>query len=295
MFELVHLKGNSYYIQSPVQVGVYKLNETEVILFDSGSDKDSAKRIKRQLDEQGWTVKTIFNTHHHADHIGGNKYMQDMYNCDIYVPGMDIHFTEESTLEAIALFGGHPFKELHHKFLMADSSIVKALTLEVLPDGIEIIDLKGHSPCQVGYRTKDNVVYLADAISSREILEKYGIGYNWDIANTLDTIEYIKTLEADSFVPCHIKPLTTDEMHELAEYNSEVIKGIADKICEFLKTPMIVDDLLQKLFEFYNMQMNVRQYVLISSTVKSYLTYLKESGRVGIKIENNKFYWEAIG
>ena len=35
MYELVQAKGDSYYIQSPAKIGVFRLNETAVCLIDS--------------------------------------------------------------------------------------------------------------------------------------------------------------------------------------------------------------------------------------------------------------------
>ena len=77
MYELIQLADSSYYIECPAKIGIYRINETEVAAIDSGSDKDAAKKVLRVLNENGWKLKAIYNTHSHADHIGGNKYLQD--------------------------------------------------------------------------------------------------------------------------------------------------------------------------------------------------------------------------
>ena len=41
MYELIQAKGSSYYIESPAKAGLVRLNDTEVCLIDSGSDKDA--------------------------------------------------------------------------------------------------------------------------------------------------------------------------------------------------------------------------------------------------------------
>ena len=40
--------------------------------------------------------------------------------------------------------------------------------------------------------------------------------------------------------------------------------------------------------------MNFEQYALVGSTVKSYLTWLKEKGRVEAIFENNLLLWKAV-
>ena len=42
------------------------------------------RKILKIMDEQGWTVKGIITTHSNADHIGGNKIIQERSNCNIY-------------------------------------------------------------------------------------------------------------------------------------------------------------------------------------------------------------------
>ena len=74
MFELVQVGKNTYYIESPVKIGIYKMNETDICLIDTGNDKSMAKRIDSIAQANGWTIKKIINTHSHADHCGGNAY-----------------------------------------------------------------------------------------------------------------------------------------------------------------------------------------------------------------------------
>lgn len=71
MYELIQAKGSSYYIESPAKVGLVRLNDTEVCLIDSGSDKDAGRKVRQHLDANGWRLAAIYNTHSNADHIGG--------------------------------------------------------------------------------------------------------------------------------------------------------------------------------------------------------------------------------
>ena len=70
---------------------------------------------------------------------------------------------------------------------MAQESGAEYLTEDVLPEGLKIINLPGHFFDMVGFRTGDDVVYLADCLSSKETLEKYQIGVLYDVENYLKT------------------------------------------------------------------------------------------------------------
>lgn len=292
MYELVQIAENSYYIQSPAKIGLVKLNDTDVCLIDSGNDKDAGRKVRQLLDANDWRLTAIYNTHSNADHIGGNQYLQKQTGCKIYAPGIDCDFTRHPVLEPSFLYGGFPPKDLKHKFLMAQESNAEYLTEAALPDGFQLIPLPGHFFDMVGFRNTDNVVYLADCLSSKETLEKYQIGFIYDVAAYLDTLEMVKKLEAKIFVPAHAE--ATENIAPLAQLNIDKVNEIAEKITTLCVTPFCFEQILKKLFSEYDLQMNFEQYVLVGSTVRSYLSWLKDTGRISAGFENNMLLWERI-
>ncbi len=292
MYELIQISEHDYYIQSPAKIGLVKLNDTEVCLIDSGNDKDAGRKVKKILDEHGWTLKAVYNTHSNADHIGGNKYLQGQTGCEIYAPGIECDFTRHPILEPSLLYGGYPCKDLRHKFLLAQESDAEYLTKETLPEGFELLPLPGHFFDMAGFRTPDDNVYLADCLSSRETLEKYQIGFIYDVAAYLNTLEKVKTLKARLFVPAHAE--AAEDITELAQYNIDKVNEIADKIVSLCKEPLGFEVILQRLFTEYGLVMNFEQYVLVGSTVRSYLAWLKDTGRLNAVFEKNLLLWEKI-
>lgn len=290
MYELIQVSEQSYYIQCPAKIGLVRQNDTAVVLIDSGSDKDAGRKVRQILDKNGWHLTAIYNTHSNADHIGGNKYLQAQTGCKIYAPGIECAFTKYPILEASFLYGGFPCKDLRHKFLLAPESEAEYLTAEALPEGFEIIPLPGHFFDMAGYRTGDGVVYLADCLSSRATLDKYGIPFVYDVAAYLETLEKVKTMTARMFVPAHAE--ATEEIAPLAQYNIEKVLEIGEKITELCARPQSFEALLQKLFGAYGLTMNFEQYVLVGSTVRSYLAWLKDTGRVNAGFDENMLLWE---
>ena len=292
MYELNHITGNSYYIQSPSKMGLVKLNDTDVCLIDSGNDKDAGRKMRQLLDANGWHLTAIYNTHSNADHIGGNRYLQGQTKCKVYAQGIECDITRHPVLEPAFLYGGFPPKDLRHKFLMAQESDAQELTGAVLPEGFELLQLPGHFFHMVGFRSPDDVVYLADCLSSRETLEKYQIGFIYDVAAYLDTLEKVKTMQAAAFVPAHAE--VTEDIAPLAQYNIDKVHEIADHIVELCTEPIIFEELLKKLFDNYGLTLTFEQYVLVGSTVKSYLAWLKDTGQLTVLFEDNRLLWRRV-
>ena len=99
---------------------------------------------------------------------------------------------------------------------------------------------------------------------------------------------------ADVFVPAHAE--ATSEISELAQLNIDKVNEIADNIVRILDgspAGLIFETILKKLFEHYNLVMNFEQYVLVGSTVKSYLAYLKDAGRISAEFESNMLIWKS--
>ncbi|MCX4357237.1 MAG: MBL fold metallo-hydrolase [Oscillospiraceae bacterium] len=291
MFELHQVGEHTFFIESPAKIGVY-LAGNGAYLIDSGNDKDTGRRIRKILDDKGWQLRGIINTHSNADHIGGNRYLQQQTGCKIFSAGIEKAFTENPILEPSFLYGGFPCKELRHKFLLAAESKVTDFSDGDFPSGLEIIPLGGHFFNMTGFRTPDDVVFLADCLSSRGTLAKYRIGFIYDIAEYLNTLERVKEMTARMFVPSHAA--VTDNIADLAQYNIDKVNEIADRITVICKTPIGFERILQSLFTEYGLKMTFEQYVLVGSTVRSYLAWLHDTGRLGVDFEDNMMLWSRI-
>lgn len=292
MYELIPVAPHTYYIQSPAKIGVVETSDGHVVLIDSGNDKEAGRKVRQHLDRQGWTLDAIYNTHSNADHIGGNAYLAKQTGCALYAPGIEAAFTQHPILEPALLYGGYPMKALRHKFLLAQESDAQPLTPEHLPAGFELIPLPGHFFDMIGLRTPDDVVFLADCLSSQATLDKYQISYVYDVAAYLDTLERIKEMQATLFVPAHAD--ATDNIAPLAQYNIDKVNEIAGHILDFCAAPHTFEEVLQHLFTSYDLAMTFEQYALVGSTVRNYLSWLLDSERLSATFTDNRLLCQRV-
>ena len=56
---------------------------------------------------------------------------------------------------------------------------------------------------------------------------------------------------------------------------------------------MTGEELLKKLFDAYGLTLNFDQYVLVGSTLRSYLAWLKSRSRVQPEFAANRLLWRS--
>ena len=292
MYELVQAGEKSYYIDCPSKIGVYLADGNNAYLIDSGNSKDTGKKVRKILDGQGWALRGIINTHSHADHIGGNKYLQEQTGCKVFAGGIEGAFTQYPVLEPSFVYGGYPCGDLRHKFLMAGESNVSGLDDPDFPSELKVIPLPGHTFDMVGILTPDGTAFVADCVSSPETLEKYQVSFIYDVAAYLETLDKVEHMEAKLFIPAHAQPCT--DMSSLAEVNRQKVHEIEGKILELLTGPVCFDELLKAIFDSYGLAMSFEQHCLVGSTLRSYLSWLRDRGLIEPDFTGNMLSWRRI-
>jgi glyoxylase-like metal-dependent hydrolase (beta-lactamase superfamily II) len=290
-FEL--LAGRTYVARGPSNVGLYDSGEGRAILIDSGNDDDAGKRLLRAAEAMGLRISLIANTHSHADHCGGNAYLQGKTGCGIAATRTEAAFVERPSLEPSYVWGAFPLPPLRNKFLMAKPSRVTEIAVPPCPlagTDIRVLPLPGHSFEMVGYLTPDKVFFAADTVASPEILDKYEVFFLYDVAAHLSTLDELSRVEADWFVPSHAAP--TRDTRQLVEYNKGKIFEIAAFLLETCATPATPEELLVRLSIRFGIELNHTQYVLMGSALRSYLAWLAGKKELASRLEGGRLLFE---
>lgn len=292
MYELIQAAEHTWYIQCPAKMGLWVPDGQTAVLIDSGGDKDAGRKVQKTLEAQGWTLGCILNTHANADHNGGNALLQQRLQAPAFAPGIDAAITTYPILEPAFLYGGYPPKPLRNKFLLAQPSRCQTLTEENLPEGLTMLPLPGHFFDMCGFGTADGVWFLADCLTSETVIEKYHVQFLYDVAGYLDTLDKVSRLEGRLFIPAHAE--ATEDIRPLAEKNRQKVLEILDVVRGLCREPRMFEDILQGLFAHYQLTMDFSQYVLVGSTLRSYLAYLLDNGGAEAEFMDNRLLWRAV-
>ncbi|KAJ50611.1 glyoxylase-like metal-dependent hydrolase (beta-lactamase superfamily II) [Clostridium tetanomorphum] len=292
--ELIKIKGNTYYINAPTNIGVYIFKNKNCILIDTGINTSHAKKIDEVLIENGLHPKYIVNTHNHIDHCGGNHYFQNNYpGCLVYTSAKEKLFMENIELCPQMLYGSLPIKGLYrvNKSFTVDFVLDYGIN-KINDEKFQVLPLKGHTDEQIGFITPEKVCFLGDSIFSHEIIEKYSLPYLYDIEESIKTLKSIKEIDADFFLVGHSNNLLDkSEIPALVHKNLKNIENYIDQILELLDQPLTKEDLLQNIVILNDLPMNFTQYHLNLSAVSAFISYLYNKDLVDSSIEDGKLYF----
>ncbi len=294
MMELMKLTDKTYYIRNVTQIGIYVAGGGRAWIIDTGVDKIVGKRILKIVKEQGWQVGGIVNTHSHADHIGGNAAIQEAAHCPILASRIESGFIESPELEGAVLYGGRPGGLLSGKFYRAQPSQLEG-DWSALPQGLSVFPLYGHAGGMVGVRTDDGVCFIGDAVLDEATLQKHPVSYTYDVEGFLRTLDWLdQNLQGKLVVPSHA-PVTSDVTALTAVTRRNAMANIAllEDICA--GGPVRVEEIYKTVFDHYGIECDFGSYQLNSSTLRGYLSYLCDQGRIQPVVAQNVLYFEKAG
>lgn len=310
--KLKKLIDSCYSLLSDTNIGIIaskneKTKINEIYLVDSGETDFSGEQILTALDSLflkktgGYEVKAILNTHSHADHSGGNAFIFEKTHCKIYSPFNEIGGMINPFLESAVVWGGKPIKEIANDYYVMKKSIptdtITAETEICLFDNAKItfFPLPGHYFEMFGiiYTNKngEKAFFTGDAFLGRKHIAKYSIPFLYDVKEFLKTLEILPTVKANFYIPSHGDVLT--RLDETVEMNKVAILSTITCILNILqKGDATFEEILKQLSDNYEIALKLPQYVLIGSTLRSYLTYLSDDGKIKYYIKDNKMFYK---
>jgi len=297
--EMKKISERVYYIPNPANIGVVKDGEKSAILIDSGLDDDTGKKVLRLLEENGLVPKAIINTHSHADHCGGNKYIKEKTGARIYAPEVESAIIQYPSLEPLYLFSGaNPLKDLQNKFLMAQPSnvdyVIKKGERKLRFDEIElgIVPLPGHAPNQIGVEA-DEVLFCTDSLFSEDVIKRHKIPFYADIDRTRETLKFLRDSQYKFYVPSHAEP--RESLTELVDANLEAIEGVERYILEGFHGRKTTEQILKETCDHYQLKMKgTQQYYLMNTAVMAYLSSLHGRGKLKADVRDNSLFWDKV-
>lgn len=304
--------------------------EDSIFLIDTGSSSEDAKNLLASLEEifPNKKIEAIFNTHSHSDHCGGNAYIVEKTNCKVCAPNLESLIMQFPYLTGALYWGGMPFESLAEQsfvnqvankvdftlpltaeveksaqnFLNEAKTSLKELKvssqkIELDELCIEIISLPGHFFDQVGFLVTDKsenkkVFFLGDGFFGIPLLKRFWIPFIYEPEDFRKSIEKIEEIYADFYVPGHGDFCTFENLEAIAEFNIIVTLEFEKLIKKLLlKKPQTQEELLKSVADYASLELKESNYILIGTTLRSYLSSMNKRGILEHKLEKNRLVW----
>ncbi len=293
---LKKIRGNTYYIHGATNIGVYAFKNKNCVLIDTGINNTVARRIERVLIDNRFHPKYIINTHSHLDHCGGNNYFLENYpGCILYASKGESIFMENPEFTSYTLFASSGLKSMKGMNNPIEVDYILEYGINKIDnDKFNVIPLRGHSIEQIGIITENKVCFLGDSIFSDAILEKYSLPFIYSVEDFLETLCYIKDIDADCFVLSHSDYIySREEIGALADRNIENVEYYCDLCLTLLEQPLTREQLLKNVTILKELPMDRNKYYINFAAISAFISYLYNKGAVDTFLEDGVMYYYA--
>ncbi len=282
--ELENISGNTYYFSGSTCIGMYREGK-KVTLVDTGIDDNKIRKIFNYLNEESLFIENVIITHSHADHAGGNDFLQKRGFTRFFSSEMEAFILKHPDFFPYILFGSSYPEFLNTKF------IVPSKTEHVYPvsslKNFTILEFEGHSFQMVVLKTMDNIVFLADTMFSEKILEKHPIPFHIDTEKYLDAMVKASDIDADGYLISHGGYYKT--ISDLKKINVGAVEKIQELIEKNL--PETIENIYSLVLKELNIQIKEPwEYFLNRVPFLAIVKNLEKNRRIFMESKENKIF-----
>lgn len=287
----IHVAGNTYVLDLPIlHLPYYKLNETDIILLDTGLKRDHEALLLSFLETENLRVSGILCTHAHIDHVGNAAVLKEKYGCPVAMPRIEAEIVS-SQLNLKIFYGNYPMSRIRDHFghMVVDTDrLIEDHEEEISFQGVPFIltHTPGHSAGHISITTPDDVTYIGDALISEEVMGSSKLPYAHILSRDLMSKMKLYHLRSSWYILAHkgiysdIKDLITDNIY--------FYKNRAEEILRVIEKPMTFEDILRSLSR--SMRINIStpyKYIVVERMLRCYIEYLEETGKITLMLEDD--------
>ena len=281
---LIHVTGNTWYIDGKQCIPLYKTSSSTCVLLDTGELSDRTL-IEETLSEHHLQLQGILITHAHTDHAGNTKYLKEKYHVPIAMSlGESGISSSPQTLRAYfhmfsprQLLSYEAFREMiviPDRIIMPGETVIHFCGTE-----FKILPTPGHSPAHISIVTKDHVLYLGDALLTSDALKASKLPYFFSIQDTLDTMSQLRQYTQCQYLTAH-KGLCTDPITTI-DKNIEMLQTVSKQILDCVENSMTFDEIYKSVCEkFYLLSENEFKCKRYERIIQTYVNYLTDTDQI---------------
>lgn len=289
--EMLHVLGNTYAaVGSTALLPIYKLNERDIVLIDTGYAKLDRAGLVNLLDGSGLVPKYVLCSHAHFDHTGNVRYLQERYGAkailSLIEAGISVN-PDSYRANYVALTYGKSRELFLEECFTADRVLRETDTsLELDGRTFGILPLPGHSAGHLGFVTPDGAAYVGDCLISQSEIDGAKLPTSMFIAKDLESKAYLKTMDYPVYILAHKEVVRREELDSLIDRNIDFIQRKRAELLEVLEDGMTFSEWIGAFCQRENVRThNELKFSIVERNFSNFVSWLTDSGAVMVRRE----------
>lgn len=289
--EMLHVLGNTYAaVGSTALLPIYKLNERDIVLIDTGYAKLDRAGLVNLLDGSGLVPKYVLCSHAHFDHTGNVRYLQERYGAkailSLIEAGISVN-PDSYRANYVALTYGKSRELFLEECFTADRVLRETDTsLELDGRTFGILPLPGHSAGHLGFVTPDGAAYVGDCLISQSEIDGAKLPTSMFIARDLESKAYLKTTDYPVYILAHKEVVRREALEGLIDRNIGFIQSKRAELLEVLEDGMTFSEWIVAFCQRENVRThNELKFSIVERNFSNFVSWLTDSGAVMVRRE----------
>lgn len=289
--EMLHVLGNTYAaVGSTALLPIYKLNERDIVLIDTGYAKLDRAGLVNLLDGSGLVPKYVLCSHAHFDHTGNVRYLQERYGAkailSLIEAGISVN-PDSYRANYVALTYGKSRELFLEECFTADRVLRETDTsLELDGRTFGILPLPGHSAGHLGFVTPDGAAYVGDCLISQSEIDGAKLPTSMFIARDLESKAYLKTTDYPVYILAHKEVVRREALEGLIDRNISFIQSKRAELLEVLEDGMTFSEWIGAFCQRENVRThNELKFSIVERNFSNFVSWLTDSGAVMVRRE----------
>ena len=289
--EMLHVLGNTYAaVGSTALLPIYKLNERDIVLIDTGYAKLDRAGLVNLLDGSGLVPKYVLCSHAHFDHTGNVRYLQERYGAkailSLIEAGISVN-PDSYRANYVALTYGKSRELFLEECFTADRVLRETDTsLELDGRTFGILPLPGHSAGHLGFVTPDGATYVGDCLISQSEIDGAKLPTSMFIARDLESKAYLKTTDYPVYILAHKEVVRREALEGLIDRNIGFIQSKRAELLEVLEDGMTFSEWIGAFCQRENVRThNELKFSIVERNFSNFVSWLTDSGAVMVRRE----------
>lgn len=284
--------GNTWVIEaSTALLGVYRINERDIVLIDTGYARLDRAGLTALIEENGLRLLGVICSHAHFDHSGNVRYLQQRYGAKaaahLIEAGISVN-PEAYRANYVALTYGKSHELFLEECFTADTIIAPEDTaLGFCGVRFGILPLPGHSAGHIGVVTPDNVAYVGDCLIDQQQIDSAKLPTSMFLARDLQSKAFLRQTQHDAYIIAH-KSVIYDraELEALVDRNTAFLLSKADELLDDLSDGMTFPQWLSAFCKREDIRTrNTLKFSIIERNFANFVDWLTDEGRITVQRE----------